>query len=153
MDDGDKIENRVGPFGRSFTPNEVKSLVEDNIEFLEKYDKEAFNPKAKEALFKELDELQARADAFPDLERPLVVENFDDKFQKRECVYGIVRDSTRKRITISFRGTENKLALVSNWLSNFSIAKKTVDVPDVLKEVDVLKGDSLYLHTGFHSEY
>ncbi len=79
------------------------------------------------------------------------MEAFDDKFQKKECVYGIVRDSTNKRITISFRGTDNNLALVSNWLSNISIAKKKVDLPEALK--DVLKEDGLNLHTGFYSEY
>ncbi len=79
------------------------------------------------------------------------MEAFDDKYQKKECVYGVVRDSTNKRITISFRGTDNNLAMKSNWLSNISIAKKTVDTPEALK--DALKGDELNLHTGFHSEY
>ena len=95
------------------------------------------------------DKLQARADEFPDMERPLVVEAFDDRHQKKECVYGIVRDSTNKRLTLCFRGT-NKLSLVKNWLSNVSILKEKVEIPDMLK--GKISEDTLNFHSGFYSE-
>lgn len=66
-------------------------------------------------------------------------------------MYGITRDAVNKRITIVFRGTENKLAFGSNWGSNVSINHKEVEIPEVLKgKVD---GDQLKFHTGFHSKY
>jgi hypothetical protein len=61
------------------------------------------------------------------------------------------RDSINKRITIVFRGTENKLAFASNWMANLTFTKKTVEAPEMLKgKVDK---DKLKFHEGFHGEF
>jgi len=134
---------------RSFTPGEIKKLIEDNISILQKYDS-TFKGKSLDGIYKSLDEMQGRADA-SGIDRSLVLEEFDDFYQTRECVYGVTRDSSNKRITIVFRGTENKLAFGSNWRSNASINHKEVEIPEVLK--GKIDGDELKFHTGFHSKY
>lgn len=132
---------------RSFTPAEIKKLIQDNAEILADYD-DGFKGRKLKELFAQLDQIQARADA-SGVTRPLVLEEFDDKYQKRECVYGITRDSINKRITIVFRGTENKLAFGNNWKSNASIAKKRVDLPQTLQgKVDLKR---LRFHSGFYN--
>ena len=134
---------------RSFTPAEIKKLIQDNAEILADYD-DGFEGRKLKELFAQLDQIQARADA-SGVTRPLVLEEFDDKYQKRECVYGITRDSINKRITIVFRGTENKLAFGNNWKSNASIAKKRVDLPQTLQgKVDLKR---LRFHSGFYSKF
>lgn len=131
---------------RSFTPAEIKKLIQDNLDALAEYD-DTFRGEKLESLYRALDGIQARADE-SGFERPLTLEEFDDKFQKKECVYGITRDSINKRITIVFRGTENKLAFSSNWMTNITVTKKTVEVPQMLKgKVDK---DKLKFHKGFH---
>jgi len=132
---------------RSFTPGEIKKLIEDNISILQKYDS-TFKGKSLDGIYKSLDEMQGRADA-SGIDRSLVLEEFDDFYQTRECVYGVTRDSSNKRITIVFRGTENKLAFGSNWRSNASINHKEVEIPEVLK--GKIDGDELKFHTGFHN--
>lgn len=141
-----------GDHGRSFTPGEVKKIIEDNLEFLADNMKQVdFKD---ERLSVTLDKLQARADEFPDLERPLVLEEFDDKYQKEECVYGITRDSTNKRIALVFRGTDS-LAFWKNWMSNASIFKKKIATPTLFDNVSAPMKESmpknLFLHTGFYN--
>ena len=151
--EADKSVTKAGvtdaTLSRSFTPGEVKALIQDNVSILQKYDGK-FKGKSLDGLYQTLDEMQARADA-SGIDRPLVLEDFDDLHQTRECVYGITRDSVNKRITIVFRGTENKNAFLSNWGSNASINHKEVKIPEVLKgKVD---GEELKFHTGFHGKY
>ncbi len=70
---------------RSFTPGEVKKLIQDNIEYLvEKDYGGTFVSPHVDILFTALDDMQDRANQHPDLERPLVIEEFDDQFQKQE---------------------------------------------------------------------
>jgi putative lipase involved disintegration of autophagic bodies len=73
------------------------------------------------------------------------VEEFDDKHQKHEMVYGVTKDDINKRITLAFRGTENELAMQSNWATNLSTLKKRALVPEVVK--DVVSG--MWVHAGF----
>ena len=54
-----------------------------------------FNVELKLFFVLNLSDMQGRADEFQDIERPLVIEEFDDQFQNQECVYGISRDSTK----------------------------------------------------------
>lgn len=81
------------------------------------------------------------------LHRPLTVEEYDDRHQKHDLVYGITKDDVNKRLTLVFRGTENELAFRSNWLSNVAFLKKEYDLPPVLEENEVV--ESLRLHSGF----
>jgi predicted lipase len=80
------------------------------------------------------------------VERPLSLEEFDDRHQKSEMVYAVAQDHVNKRITLVFRGTENKLAKKSNWFANLSIFKAQAQVPEVLKGV-LQKG--MAIHSGF----
>jgi predicted lipase len=73
------------------------------------------------------------------------LEEFDDRHQTQDLVYGVTKDDIQKRITLVFRGTENKLARKANWLHNLSIAKKDYEVPDAVKHIV----DRLRLHSGF----
>jgi hypothetical protein len=75
---------------RSFTPAEIKRLIQDNIDILSTYDS-VFKGRRLENIYAALDGLQARADDCGFDERPLTVEEFDDKYQQKECVYGITR--------------------------------------------------------------
>ncbi len=78
-----EIDNSV--LKRCFTPAEVKKLIQDNIEYLAKKDYGGtFVSPHVDILLTALDEMQARADEHPDLDRPLVIEEYDDKFQKQE---------------------------------------------------------------------
>ena len=74
---------------RSFTPCEIKKLIEDNIDILSAHDR-TFRGNQLQNIYNILDDLEARADD-SGFERPLTVEEFDDKYQKQECVYGITR--------------------------------------------------------------
>jgi len=134
---------------KSWTPGEIIKLIEDNQAVLAKYDRASFTGSTLEKMKGRIGMLQARADA-SGLDRPLVVEEFDDKFQSTEAVYGITRDSINKRITVVFRGTENKLAFKSNWSSNAMIAMKKVDAPEALK--GKIQNDYVKFHTGFHGK-
>ena len=82
-------------------------------------------------------------------ERPLTIEEFDDRFQNSEPVYGVFKDAVNKRITVAFRGSDT-LAFWSNWKSNASIVKKKGIVPETIK--DELVDDNLCFHSGFYSE-
>lgn len=75
---------------RSFTPGEIKKLIQDNLAILLQYYGKSFTQEKLQILYKNLDKLEEKADA-SGVERPLVLEEFDDKFQYKECVYGIVR--------------------------------------------------------------
>lgn len=132
---------------RSFTPKEVKDLIEKNIDHLADYDS-TFKGKDLEEIYAILDRMIAIEEE-SGMDRPLTVEEFDDKHQTHECVYGIVKDDVKKRINIVFRGTENKLAFGSNWKSNASIFRKKVDVPESLK--GKLSKDTWKFHSGFHN--
>jgi hypothetical protein len=99
-----------------------------------------------EALQKSLRLLQERAES-SGMKRPLTLIEYDDKHQKHEMVYAVVKDDINKRITLAFRGTD-KLTFSSNWSTNLDIAKTKVPVPEYLKnKVDF---HNLWIHHGFY---
>jgi hypothetical protein len=126
----------------------VKKLVRDNIAILKKYGPFEDNIKT-EMFHRSLDELEARAQA-SSIERPIAMEEYDDIYQKSEIVYGIFKDSTNKRITVVFRGTD-VLSGFGDWKVNFSALKTKGRIPDNLK--DKLGGKDLYMYKGFYSKY
>ncbi|GFH45376.1 hypothetical protein CTEN210_01850 [Chaetoceros tenuissimus] len=132
--------------GRSFTPSEVKKLVENNINLLQVgVGKKDFTGKALDGFYSALDKQDARARE-SGLERPLTLEEFDDLQQATECVYGISKDDINKRITVVFRGT-NDLGK-KDLETDVSIFQKEVPIPEVLREA--VKGKELQWHTGFY---
>ncbi len=133
---------------RSFTPHEVKELVQNNIEILSDYDS-LFRGSSLEKMYATLDRLIEIADQ-SGLSRPFTVEEFDDRLQKQECVYGIVKDAINERIIVVFRGTENELAFSSNWRSNASIFFRKVELPDILKGKLSDDDGTWKFHSGFH---
>ena len=89
-----------------------------------------------------------RAEQAKGMKRPLTVEEFDDKHQHHEMVYGVTKDDFQKRITLVFRGTENELAFKSNWSANFYIFKEEAIVP---KAVKAAVPGGIWLHNGFYN--
>ena len=87
-----------------------------------------------------------------DNDRPLTLEEYDDRHQKHELVYGIAKDDINKRITLVFRGTENELAFQSNWSTNLFLSKTKGKLPEVLKDDLKLPGfwKSIWFHSGFY---
>lgn len=75
---------------QSFTPGEIKMLIQDNLEVICKYYGKCFMDEKLQVLYGYLDKMEAKANA-SGLIRPLVLEEFDDIFQRKELVYGIVR--------------------------------------------------------------
>jgi predicted lipase len=130
---------------RSFSPSEVASIIKENKDSLAKaFPKEFTKP---EALQKSLQLLQERAES-SGMKRPLTLIKYDDKHQKHEMVYAVAKDDINQRITLVFRGTENEMALRTNWSTNLYIAKTKVPVPEYLKKkVDF---DNLWIHSGFY---
>eukprot|EP00548_Thalassiothrix_antarctica_P001264 CAMPEP_0194141970 /NCGR_PEP_ID=MMETSP0152-20130528/11308_1 /TAXON_ID=1049557 /ORGANISM="Thalassiothrix antarctica, Strain L6-D1" /LENGTH=403 /DNA_ID=CAMNT_0038840763 /DNA_START=93 /DNA_END=1304 /DNA_ORIENTATION=- len=128
---------------RSFSPEEVLDLVQNNIETLRKRYPKKF--KEGQALTN-LQNLIEKANQ-SDLERPLTLQEFDDNYQRHEMVYGITKDDINKRISVVFRGTENKLAFKTNWLSNVDLRKVTADLPQALEGVV----HKIHLHSGFYN--
>jgi len=132
---------------RSFTPKELLTIIEDNLDVLKEKFSEFGEEHSREMLMENLKTMQERADA-SGLERPLTLEEYDDYHQEQELVYGVAKDAVNKRITLAFRGTENAFAAKSNWSTNLNALKEKVIVPDVLKEVIP---NELYLHKGFYN--
>jgi len=130
---------------RAFTPAEIKTLVADNLEELGKYYSEFKSQKRVDKLFRTLDGFSALA--FVEGERAITLEEFDDEFQQQELVYGIMKDDVNKRIVLIFRGTENKLAFWSNWLTNAFIFKTKPKIPEMLEG----KFDGVRIHKGFYN--
>ena len=131
---------------RSFTPNEIKTLIQDNIELLTQYYK-AFKKESKiKKLYATLDQFERSANSIGD-DRAITVEEFDDQFQTSEMVYGVTKDSVNKRITLVFRGTENDLAFKTNWGTNAKIIKKKAELPEALQQFD-----GISVHSGFYSK-
>uniref|UniRef100_A0A7S2EAG2 Fungal lipase-type domain-containing protein n=1 Tax=Trieres chinensis TaxID=1514140 RepID=A0A7S2EAG2_TRICV len=77
------------------------------------------------------------------------MEQYDDKHQQHELVYGIGKDDINKRVTLAFRGTDVKFAAQTNWTTNLTALKKTVDIPDEIKG-KVEGSDKISFHAGFH---
>jgi len=141
---------------RSFTPGEIKEVMEKNADFMNKFKPGSFSSEKLEGHYSFLEKLQAESDA-SGIERALALEEFDDAFQDKECVYGVTRDSVNKRITVVFRGTLTGYSeytfkvSVSNWFSNLAIKKKKVEVPAILKKSE--GSEVLAFHTGFYGKY
>ena len=133
---------------RSFTPSEVKELIEKNKSILaEKYPKEFSDISL---ITQSLDVLQERVVKNSRLDRPLSLVEFDDKHQDKEMVYAVSKDDINKRITLCFRGTDNQLAYDTNWSSNLNIWKVSSPVPEVVK--DKVSSDQIWFHGGFYSK-
>ncbi|KAL3944728.1 MAG: hypothetical protein SGBAC_001199 [Bacillariaceae sp.] len=143
-------EGRIGmptrDLPRSFSPAEVIEIIENNLDTLKSRYQTFFDGSSYELLIQKLKLLQEREES-SGLHRPLTLEEYDDRHQKHDLVYGITKDDVNKRLSLVFRGTENELAFRSNWLSNAAFLKKEYELPSVLQDNDVV--ESLRLHSGF----
>jgi hypothetical protein len=156
--------------GRSFTPAEVKSIVEDNPRVLAQDFPDEFGKP--ERILESLKVLQDRVDASASsaensVERPLTLMEYDDRHQDRSLVYGVAKDDVNKRITLVFRGTDNDLSFHTNWAANTNIAKTSVPVPSKIQSAQEGAADhilfgwgntaknapvyNVFLHAGFYS--
>jgi hypothetical protein len=139
--------NVMGNEQRSYTPFEIKTMIEDNIETLSEQFSIFEDPTS---IYQRLDELILKSGSGW---RPYTIEHYDKKFQNDELVYLVTKDSVDKRIVLTFRGTENDAqlgAVLPNWLWNTHIWKKKVKVKDCLKG-KVNRGNNVYLHSGFYN--
>jgi len=142
-----KSEETEADLKRSFTPSEVKSIIEENQKVLEDHYPSEFNDTT--YLMKTLDRMEERAkESENSVSRPLTLEEFDDRNQNKELVYAITKDSVNKRLTVVFRGSDN-LAFASNWKTNANILKTTEPVPDCMKDKIPLK--TISVHRGFYN--
>ena len=78
------------------------------------------------------------------------MEEFDDRHQTEELVYGVAKDDAEKRIILVFRGTDNALAFGTNWSTNLSAVKVNGDIPPSLKEL-VPNMKKMRFHSGFYN--
>jgi hypothetical protein len=78
----------------------------------------------------------------------VTLEEYDDKDQNNEMVYGVTKDDVNKRITLVFRGSENALSLRTNWSANLYFNKEKANVPDAVK--DVIPG-GMRIHGGYYN--
>jgi len=148
IEQGSYVKNEAQP-NRSFTPVELLKVIEDNLDTLRSYHDNIFNEDmfTNENTFISFLKQWAKSCEKCDIPRSMVLEQFDDEFQTRELVYGIVRDSINKRITLTFRGTANYFAFKSNWLTNASIFEKSIEVPKTIK----IEDKDIGFHTGFYN--
>ena len=138
---------KTSRLARSFTPTEVKKIVQDNLPVLaEHYPVMFADPERVNLALQKLQERAQRSG----LDRPLTLEEFDDKHQHKELVYAVTKDRVNKRITLCFRGTDNELAKDTNWTANLDFWKHGVDVPASIK--DKVEGDKVWFHQGFWSK-
>ena len=141
-----KSEDTTKVLQRAYTPSEVKNIIIDNLDILQKY--WPFEFKNIEKFYESITAMEDRSKSSGE-SKPITLEEFDDKYQKKELVYAITKDNVNKRITIVFRGT-TPLALASNWKHNLSMTKTDVPLPDSLKgKIDAEEVD---IHTGFYSK-
>jgi hypothetical protein len=134
---------------RSYTPQEIKFVIEENMEILQTHGGSFSDEGTLRRLYEALDTMIKRGDEMvPPMERPIALEEYDDRYQDEELVFGIGRDSVMKRITLVFRGTESNYgAMCSNWVANLSILKKKVPMPESLKAN--MKQKNFKVHSGF----
>jgi len=130
---------------RSFTPMEIKKLIQDNIELLTEYYEEFGKDSKIERLYATLDEFERRANSIGN-DRAITVEEFDDQFQTKELVYCVTKDNVNKRITLVFRGTTNSLAFRTNWGTNAKIMKKKAEIPEAFNKLE-----GISIHGGFYN--
>jgi pimeloyl-ACP methyl ester carboxylesterase len=82
----------------------------------------------------------------------LTVEEFDDRHQDHEMVYGVTKDAIHKRITLVFRGTENELAFATNWSSNLYISKTKAEMKaETAAVLQAAVPDGIWFHSGFYN--
>lgn len=138
-----------GVLKRSLSPAEIKTLLDENLEYLAEFDV-YFTGEYLEQTYAMIDRIEKIAyEGDIENDRPITFEEFSDEFQT-EIVYGVVVDQINKRIIVIFRGTTNKLAFRSNWKTNLAMWKKTISAPDALKGV----GDgTITFHAGFHGTF
>lgn len=128
---------------RSFTPEEVKQLIADNRDALiARYPARFTNSTLMEQSLQIMHDRAVESG----LDRPLTLVEFDDHHQDKEMVYAVAKDDVNKRITLAFRGTDTELAMMNNWLTNFSFSKVEADLPDAVKDKPI------WFHGGFYSK-
>mmetsp|Transcript_909 Transcript_909/g.2576 ORF Transcript_909/g.2576 Transcript_909/m.2576 type:complete len:446 (+) Transcript_909:245-1582(+) len=151
---------------RSFTPQEVLDMLAANRELLRKEFPDQFGDTKQYAIMeRNLKLLQERVDLFKEqhgdaIPRPLTLEEYDDRHQKHELVYGITRDDINKRITVVFRGTDNELSFGTNWTTNMHVMKRKVSTKSNSSKIasHTLSGEvqkaapgGLWFHRGFYN--
>jgi hypothetical protein len=85
--------------------------------------------------------------------RELALTTWDSDFQTKELVFGVCRDSTNRRVTLVFRGTETAMAFKSNWATNLDIGQTPEEIPGSLKAKLRSGNKRIWIHSGFHGTW
>lgn len=160
---------------RNFTPDEIKQLIVDNADFFkEHFSGYGFEEPMLSNTLKSLERLNQAPDDYDDGSganigsrrsvastsgskvpppwRPYTIEELEDKFQTDELVYAVVKNSYQKRITLVFRGSENKLGAAStNWMSNLNIHVKNAEIPEIVN--GNIPDKNIGLHEGYYNYF
>lgn len=144
---------------RNFTPDEIQKLIMDNLQFLqEHFAGFGFEEPTLSSTYKSLERLNQPSSSEQQEDdssstrpwRAYTIEEFEDNFQSDELVYSLVKDSYHKRITLVFRGSENKLgAAATNWTTNLNVNVKNADLPQIVDGNIV--DQSVGLHEGYYN--
>lgn len=129
-----------GDNGLSF--NTLVKIVKANADHLTKIEYDA------EYVADIIEKLQAIEDA-DDSSESLHLETFASINAATQCVYGVLKDSANKRITIVFRGSTD--LSTRDWQTNFSAQMEDMKTPKLLR--DKLEGSlkkRVLVHRGFY---
>jgi Lipase (class 3) len=69
--------------------------------------------------------------------------------QQKGPVYAISVDRINRRVTVTFRGTDNALAFHTNWRANVKVLKSKAEFPSCLK--GKLPVEGVLFHSGFYN--
>ena len=87
------VSSATSSLGRTFTPMELKKLIQDNVKTLAKYYESDFTEPTLSQTYRNLKVMEDEVtEAGTRALRPITMTEFDDKFQKNELVYAVVKD-------------------------------------------------------------
>lgn len=135
------VRGLEGDNGLSF--NKIVKVVAANKENLRKIESDA------DYVADIIEKIQAIEDA-DDSSESLHLETFASIDAATQCVYGVVKDSAKKRITIAFRGSTD--FSTRDWQTNFNAYMEDMRTPKLLR--DKLEGslkEDILVHRGFYS--
>jgi hypothetical protein len=128
--------------GNGLSFNAVLKIVVANAENLKKIEPEF------EYVAKMIEKIQAVENADESSDE-LFLETFSSIDAATQCVYGVLKDTKNKRVTVVFRGSTD--FSTRDWQTNLSAQLEGVKTPKLLK--DSLKGElkkRVLVHRGFY---
>lgn len=128
--------------GNGLPFNTIAQIVHENREVLKELQPNEF-----------VQEIIAKVQAVEDADQSsdsLFLETFSSIDQATQCVYGVWKDTDKKRVVVVFRGSTD--LSTRDWQTNFSAQMAEMRTPKLL--VDKLQGklkDRVLVHRGFYN--